>query len=90
MADAVLAAGVLGASLIAVAANRLETGEDFSADAVRALPPAAFPILGLAAIALVWRRHHPIAVVAVGLTTAVVWAVLGYGEGQDLALFFGL
>lgn len=89
-ADGVLAAAVFIASVIAVAANSLDDGQDFSPSATGELAPAAYLILAAMAVSLLWRRRQPIQVVGFILVAFVVWATLGYGEGQDLALVFGL
>ncbi len=42
------------------------------------------------AASLLWRRRQPVQVVGFILVAFVVWAMFGYGEGQDLALVFAL
>ena len=88
--DGVLAAAVFVASVIAVAANSLDEGQEFSSSVVGDLAAGAYLILGATAASLLWRRRQPIQVVGFILVALVVWATLGYGEGQDLALVFGL
>jgi signal transduction histidine kinase len=85
-ADGVLAVAVFAGSLIAVAVSALEDGEDFTLASIGDSPAGAFVLLAVASAALWWRRAHPIGVTGFVLTVQLVWAVLGYGDGQDLAL----
>ena len=84
--DAALALIVFAVSLIAVTASALDDGEDLTLAAVGGRGVWALALLALAASALVWRRRHPIVATAFVLTVMIIWAVLGYGDGQDLAL----
>lgn len=88
--DSILAAAVFVASMIAVAANSLDEGQEFSSSVVGELAPVAYLILGATAASLLWRRRQPVEVVGFILVALVVWAMLGYGEGNDLALVVGL
>jgi signal transduction histidine kinase len=85
-ADSIVAIAVFGGSLIAVAASALDDGDDFALGTIGDRPIGAFVLLGLAAAALLWRRHRPIAVTALVLVIMTGWALAGYGDGQDIAL----
>ena len=84
--DAALAVVVFVGSLVAVAASALSDGESFTIDSIGDRPAGAFAMLAGAAVTLLWRRRNPVAVAAVVMAIMVVWAVAGYGDGQDLAL----
>ncbi len=84
--DGVLAATVFAGSLVAVALSTLRDGEDFTIDSVVDRPAGAFVLLAVAAAALLWRRRRPITVAVVVMATMIVWAIAGYGDGQDLPL----
>ncbi len=84
--DAALAVLVFAGSLASVSLSQLGDGEDFTLDAITGLGGAAIALLGVGAIALLWRRRQPIAVAAAVTATVVVWAVAAYGDGNDLAL----
>ena len=84
--DALLAVIVFAGSLITVTASELEDGEDFTLDAIGDRPAGVFLLLAFAAAALWWRRTRPIAVTAFVLVIMTVWAVAGYGDGQEPAL----
>ncbi len=85
-ADAVLAVTVFAASLLAVAASAVADGEGFDPRSVGDIPPAAVVLLALAAATLIARRNHPVGVSALLAGFLVLWALAGYGDGQDLAL----
>ncbi len=84
--DSALALIVLGVSLVAVAASALDDADDFGLAAIGDRPVGAFVLLTLAAVALLWRRRHPIATTGFVSAVMITWAVAGYGDGQDLAL----
>jgi signal transduction histidine kinase len=84
--DSVLALIVFGVSLVAVAASTLDDGEDFTFATIGDRPLGAFALLALAAGALLWRRRRPIATTAFLLVVMIVWALAGYGDGQELAV----
>ncbi len=88
--DVALAATVFIASVIAVAANSLDDGQVFSPSLIGELAAPAYLILAATAASLVWRRRQPIQVISFILAALVVWSFLGYGEGQDLAVVFGI
>ncbi len=86
VSDAVLAAAVFVASLVTVAASAIDDGDDLTLAAVRDRPAGAVALLALSAGALWWRRTRPVLVIGALLVALLVWAVLEYGDGQELAL----
>jgi signal transduction histidine kinase len=86
IADGALALLVFAGSLASVTLSALGDGEDYTFDAITDLSGAAVALLAVAAVALLWRRRQPIAVAAAVTATMVVWAIAGYGDGNDLAL----
>jgi len=48
-------------------------------------PTAALALVGVASLALAWRRRYPVAVLAVSVTGVAVYSVLGYVNGAALA-----
>ena len=88
--DGILTAGVLIASVIAVSANNLDDGQEFSPSVIGEQAVAAYLLLAAMAASLLWRRRQPVRVVGFILVALIVWAMLGYGQGQDLALVFGI
>ena len=86
VADGLLALLVFAGSLVAVTASVIDDGEDFDPTVIGDRPVGVVALLALAAVALWWRRAHPTRVVAGELALLVVWALAGYGDGQDLAL----
>ena len=84
--DGILALIVLGVSLVAVAVSALDDGEDVDLATIGDRPVGVFALLTLAAAALLWRRRHPIATTGFVLAVMSVWALAGYGDGQELAL----
>jgi signal transduction histidine kinase len=48
-------------------------------------PTAALALVGVAALALAWRRRYPVTVLAVSVTGVAVYSVLGYVNGAALA-----
>lgn len=89
-ADSALAVLVFVTSVIAVAVSALDDGEEFTVASITDRPTAGFALLALAAAALLWRRQQPVAVTASVLAIIIVWAVAGYGDGQDLALIVAI
>ena len=85
-ADGVLAVVVFAASVVAVAASAVRDGENITIDSIGDRPAGAFVMLAGAAVALLWRRRHPVAVAALVMVIMIAWAIAGYGDGQDLAL----
>jgi signal transduction histidine kinase len=85
-ADSALSVVVFVTSVIAVAASALDDGEEFTVTSITDLPTAGFALLALAAAALLWRRRRPVLVTVFVLAIIIIWAVAGYGDGQDLAL----
>lgn len=85
-ADGALALFVFAGSLVAIATSRLDDGEDLTLAAIRDRPVGAFVLLAVAATALWWRRSRPVTVTAFVLFLMIVWAIAGYGDGQDLAI----
>ena len=90
VADSALAVVVFAGSLIAVAASALDDGEQFTIAEIGDLPAMGLTLLGFAAAALLWRRGRPIAVTTFVLVVMIVWAVAGYGDGNDLALIVAI
>ncbi|MCB0955873.1 MAG: hypothetical protein KDB06_07010 [Ilumatobacter sp.] len=86
ISDVLLAAVVFVASVLAVAVSALPDGADLTWASVRDLPVGAFVLLALSAATLWWRRARPITVTAALLLVMLVWAIAGYGDGQDLVL----
>ena len=85
-ADSALIAAVFAGSLIAVSVSALDDGQDFTLASIGDRPVGAVALLAASAIALWWRRTHPVAVSFWLLTILIVWAVAGFGDGHDLAL----
>src|SRR5579863_1004234 len=48
-------------------------------------PTAALALVGVACLALAWRRRYPVSVLAVSVTGVAVYSVLGYVNGAALA-----
>ncbi len=46
-----------------------------------AAPAAAYLLVALSALALIWRRRHPVLVLAVSLSAALIYTCLGYFGG---------
>ena len=90
LADSALAVVVFVTSLVAVAVSALDDREEFDIAAVGDLSAGGFFLLGLAAVALVWRRGRSIAVTTFVLGIMLGWAVAGYGDGHDLALIVAI
>ncbi len=88
--DAALIATVFAASVIASGLSSLDDGSDVTLAAITDRPFGAIALLAAGAAALWWRRSSPIPIVAALLVGMVAWAVLGYGDGQDLALIVAL
>ena len=88
--DGVLVLLVFASSLIAVALSALDDDREFGLSSIGDLPDASYVLLAVAAVALWWRRSHPFAVTAAVLAVLVVWAVLGYGDGQEVALIVAM
>ena len=86
MTDGLLAVVVFVGSVITVAASALGEREDLTLDSITDRPTGTFALLAIAATVLLWRRQHPIVVAAVVMASMLVWAVAGYGDGNDLAL----
>ena len=84
--DSVLGVVVFGLSLVAVAASALDDGADFTFATIGDRPLGAFALLAVAAAALLWRRRQPIATTAFLLVVMMLWALAGYGDGQELAV----
>ena len=89
-ADGVLALLVVAGSLISVAVSKLDDTETFALASVGDLPVGSIALLALAAAALMWRRQYPIAVAASILTLTIAWALVGYGDGHELALLVAI
>jgi signal transduction histidine kinase len=81
---------VLAGSVVAVGLSALDDAEEVTLAALIDRPVGAVALLAIATAALWWRRARPTAVTAVVLATMVVWAALGYGDGNDLALAVAL
>jgi len=84
--DAALAVVVFVVSVVSVTVSALGDGESFTARSIGDRPAGAFAMLACAAVALLWRRRHPVAVTALVMAIMMGWAIAGYGDGQDLAL----
>jgi hypothetical protein len=93
-ADSALAVGVFVTSVIAVAVavavSALGDGEEFTVAAITDRPTAGFALLALSAAALMWRRRQPVLVTDFVFAIIIIWAVAGYGDGQDLALIVAI
>ncbi len=88
--DAVLIVVVFAASVVATGLSSLADGQDVTLSAIVDRPLGALALLAAGAAALWWRRSSPIPVAVALLVGMVVWAVLGHGDGQDLALVVAL
>ena len=84
--DGALAVIVFVTSVITVGLSALDDGEEFTVAAITDRPAPGIALLASAAAALLWRRRRPVAVTAFVLAIVTIWAVAGYGDGQDLAL----
>lgn len=51
---------------------------------------AAYVLLAISSIALLWRRRQPLIVLLVTLVAAIVWDVVGLEGGPSLAIFVAL
>ncbi len=89
-ADALLAGLVFMLSWLAVTASNVEDGQGFSPGRMKDLAPPAVVLLAVAAAALMERRRHPVEVSALMAGLLVVWALAGYGDGQDIGLVVAL
>ena len=85
-ADGVLALAVFAGSAIAVTASAVADGDDYTIGSIIDLTPGRAVLLAAGAIALLWRRHQPIAVATATMAVMAVWAIAQLGDGQDLAL----
>lgn len=55
--------------------DQLPTGQ------IHPAPAAAYLLVAASALALIWRRRHPIPVLAVSLSAALIYTCLGYFDG---------
>ncbi len=81
------AAGVAAVTLLAVIGSYVEANpaHHYAGLHLGSHPPlAAYLLVGLPAIALVWRGSHPVAVFLAAVTGAVAWAALGQIDGAAL------
>lgn len=90
ISDGVLAVVVFALSLVAVTVSALDDGEDYSINVIGDIPAGAVTLLAAAAVALLVRRRSPIGAATVVMAMMLTWAIAGYGDGQDLALFVAL
>ena len=86
LADGLLCVIVFIGSVFAVAVSALPDGALFTFRSLIDRPAPVVVLLALAAGALPWRRHRPTAVTLFVLIVMAVWAMAGYGDGQELAL----
>lgn len=63
---------------------------DFSLSMLGDIPAATYLLLAASSIALVWRRTHPLGVVAVTLALSVVWDLGDLASGPSLAILVSL
>jgi len=84
--DALIVMLAFTLTLISVAVSELDDGDQLNAASIGDRPVGAFILLAVGAVALWWRRTRPIAVTAFELAVVIVWAIAGYGDGQDLIL----
>jgi signal transduction histidine kinase len=81
------AAGVALVTLLAVIGSYVEANpaHTYAGLHLASHPPlAAYLLVGLPAVALIWRNSHPVAVFGGTVTGAVAWAALGQIDGAAL------
>jgi signal transduction histidine kinase len=81
------AVGVAAVTLLAVIGSYVEANpaHHYAGLHLASHPPlAAYLLVGLPAVALVWRGRHPVAVFLAAVTGAVAWAALGQIDGAAL------
>ena len=88
--DGLVVVVVALASLVAVGVSALDDDQDPTIGSIIDRPVGAVALLGAGAVALWWRRSHPLAVIAAVLVGMVAWALLGFGDGHDLAMVVAL
>ncbi|HEC08605.1 MAG TPA: sensor histidine kinase [Acidimicrobiales bacterium] len=88
--DALLAAAMFVVSLLTVAASAVEDGRGLTTGSITDLAPAAVVLLAVAAGSLVERRRHPVGVAVFLAGVLIVWALAGFGDGQDIVLVIAM
>lgn len=88
--DAVLAVTAFALEVIGIIGRAVNESGDFSLSMLGDVPGAAYLLLAASSIALLWRRSHPVAVLAATLTASVVWDLLNLANGPSLAILISL
>lgn len=88
--DGVLAAMVFVLEVIGIIARAVNESGGFSSSMLGDIPAATYLLLGASSIALLWRRSHPLPVLAATLAASVVWDLLSLANGPSLAILVSL
>ncbi len=90
LADFAVAAAVFLLEVAGLLSRAVNESGEFSLTLLGDIPVATYLLLGASSIALLWRRSHPLAVLAATLAAAIVWDVLGLASGPSGAIVVAL
>lgn len=76
--------------VIGILGRAVNESGDFSLSMLADVPVATYLLLAASSAALLWRRNHPLAVLATTLAASVVWDLLNLADGPSLAIFISL
>ncbi|MGD2043675.1 MAG: sensor histidine kinase [Acidimicrobiia bacterium] len=89
-ADAGLAVLAFVLEVVGILARAVNESGAFSLSMLGDIPVATYLLLAVSSVALLWRRNHPLAVLAATLTAAMVWDLLSLANGPSLAILISL
>lgn len=85
-----LAVAVFVLEVLGILSRAVGESGVFSVSMLADVPAAAYVLLAVSSVALLWRRDRPLVVVAATLAVSVVWDVWGLAGGPSLAILISL
>lgn len=89
-ADATLAALAFVLEVIGILGRAVNESGEFSLSMLGDVTIATYLLLAASSVALLWRRSHPLAVLAATLAASISWDLMNLADGPSLAIIISL
>ena len=88
--DAAVGALVFALEILGMLSRMADEADAFRASMLGDIDPAAYVLVAVGGVALLWRRSHPVTVLIIALAASLVWDLMGLAGGLSLAIIISL